>query len=124
MREAYAERVKPDGKARIHVEEAERSGRKVIAARNISYRYDESPLIEKLSIKIMRCDRIGLIGNNGVGKSTLLRILLGQLVPQTGTVKLGTNLEGSRRLGTLSVLLRTLDGPGPYIWYRCARVAC
>jgi len=93
MREAYAQRIKPDGKARIHVEEAERSGRKVIEARNISYSYDDSPLIEKLSIKIMRGDRIGLIGNNGVGKSTLLRILLGQLVPQAGTVKLGTNLE-------------------------------
>lgn len=93
MRTEYADRVKPDGKARIHVEEAERSGRKVIEARNVSYSYDDDPLIEKLSIKIMRGDRVGLIGNNGVGKSTLLRILLGQLEPQSGTVKLGTNLE-------------------------------
>ena len=93
MREAYAARVKPDSKARIHVEEAERSGRKVIEARNISYSYDDDPLIEKLSIKIMRGDRVGLIGNNGVGKSTLLRILLGHLEPLSGTVKLGTNLE-------------------------------
>lgn len=93
MRREYAARVKPDGKARIHVEEAERSGRKVIEARNITYSYDQDPLIEKLSIKIMRGDRIGLIGNNGVGKSTLLRILLGQLEPLSGTVKLGTNLE-------------------------------
>jgi ATP-binding cassette subfamily F protein uup len=93
MREAYAARVKPDGKARIHVEEADRSGRKVIEARNISYSYDDEPLIDKLSIKIMRGDRVGLVGNNGVGKSTLLRILLGQLEPLSGTVKLGTNLE-------------------------------
>ena len=93
MRKEYTARIKPDGKARIHVEEAERSGRKVIEARNISYSYDDEPLIEKLSIKIMRGDRVGLIGNNGVGKSTLLRILLGQLAPLSGTVKLGTNLE-------------------------------
>ncbi|HCU89781.1 MAG TPA: ABC transporter ATP-binding protein [Gammaproteobacteria bacterium] len=93
MRREYAARIKPDGKAQIHVEEAELSGRKVIEARNISYSYDNDPLIEKLSIKIMRGDRIGLIGNNGVGKSTLLRILLGQLRPLSGTVKLGTNLS-------------------------------
>jgi len=93
MRREYAARIKPDGKAQIHVEEAELSGRKVIEARNISYSYDDDPLIEKLSIKIMRGDRIGLIGNNGVGKSTLLRILLGQLKPLSGTVKLGTNLS-------------------------------
>ena len=41
----------------------------------------------------MRGNRIGLVGNNGVGKSTLLRLMLGELEPQSGTVKLGTNLE-------------------------------
>lgn len=93
MRKEYAERVKPEAKARIYVEEAERSGRKVIEARNISYTYSVDPLIDNLSVKIMRGDRVGLIGNNGVGKSTLLKILLGQLEPQSGKVKLGTNLE-------------------------------
>lgn len=105
MREVYAERVKPDGRARIHVEEAERSGRKVIEARNISYSYDDTPLIDSLSVKIMRGDRIGLIGNNGVGKSTLLRLLLGQLEPRSGTVKLGTNLE----IGYFDQLREKLD---------------
>ncbi|MFQ5609141.1 MAG: ABC-F family ATP-binding cassette domain-containing protein, partial [Woeseiaceae bacterium] len=62
MREARAARVARDAKARIHIEEAERSGRKVIRARNLQYRYDE-PLIEGFSLKIMRGDRIGLIGN-------------------------------------------------------------
>lgn len=93
MREEYAGRLKQDGKASIHIEDAEQSGRKVIRARNISYRYDNNIVIRDFSVTIMRGDRIGLIGNNGVGKTTLLRLLLGQLEPQSGTLKHGTNLK-------------------------------
>jgi ATP-binding cassette subfamily F protein uup len=92
MREERAERITPDARARIYIDEAEQSGRKVIRAKNVSYSYGESPLIENFSIKIMSGDRIGLVGNNGVGKTTLLRLLLGELTPQTGTLKHGTNL--------------------------------
>jgi len=94
MREQAAARVKPEHGPRIRIEQAEISGRKVIEARNLRYRFrEDEPLIEELSLKIMRGERIGLIGNNGVGKSTLLKLLLGRLAPQSGSVKVGTNLE-------------------------------
>ena len=94
MREVRAERQSRDPSARIYIEEAERSGRKVIRAKNVCYRFDaDEPLIERFSLKIDRGDRVGIIGNNGVGKTTLLRLLLGEIEPQSGTIKHGTNLE-------------------------------
>ena len=105
MREEREQRIAREHKARIHIEEAEQSGRKVIRARNVSYSYGDERVIRDFSIKIMRGDRIGLIGNNGVGKTTLLRLLLGELEPQTGTVKLGTGIE----IGYFDQLREVLD---------------
>ncbi|MCC5794310.1 MAG: ATP-binding cassette domain-containing protein [Chromatiales bacterium] len=93
MREERARRLAPQGRAHISIDEAEQSGRKVITARNVSHGYGDELLIRDFSCRIRRGDRVGLIGNNGVGKSTLLRILMGEITPRFGTVQLGTNLQ-------------------------------
>jgi ABC transport system ATP-binding/permease protein len=81
------------GEVRMEIQEAERSGRMVIEAKNISFSYGPHSIVGDLSALIMRGDRIGLIGPNGSGKTTLLRLLLGELQPRAGTIRHGTNLE-------------------------------
>ncbi len=105
MRETAAARVKPLASPRIAVAEAEESGRRVIEARNLVHGFDGEPVIRGVSLKLMRGERVGLIGNNGVGKSTLLKILLGEITPDGGSVKLGTNLE----IGYFDQLRREID---------------
>jgi ATP-binding cassette subfamily F protein uup len=106
MREVRAARVARPGDPRIRIGEAELSGRKVMQVHRVVYGYGgEPPLIDGLSLKITRGERIGLVGNNGVGKSTLLKILLGELEPQAGTVKHGTQLE----IASFDPLRVTLD---------------
>ncbi len=105
MRQEYEHRIKPDGKARIHLQDSDKSSRRVIQGKNLSYSYGKIEVIRSLSIKIMRGDRIGLIGNNGVGKSTLIKLLLGKLMPKTGTVKTGEGLK----IGYFDQLREELD---------------
>ncbi len=115
MREEHTERqtLKPKDKVRISVEEGDQSGRKVITAKNIFYAYPGADeVIGGLSLKVTRGDRIGLVGNNGVGKSTLLKVLLGHMPPDRGTVKLGTNLT----VGYFDQLRRELDEEKSLAW--------
>ena len=105
MREVRAQRVNPDARARVHIEEADQSGRKVLDARNLSFGYGDAMLIQDFSLRIRRGDRIGLVGNNGVGKSTLLRLLLGEIDPDAGSIKWGVNIQ----LGYFDQHRRQLD---------------
>jgi ATP-binding cassette subfamily F protein uup len=95
MREERAERREVEGKVRISLDTGRASGKLVAEAKNISYAWnaDEAPLVSDFSLRIMRGDRIGLVGPNGAGKTTLLRLLLAQLKPSSGEVRLGTKLE-------------------------------
>jgi ATP-binding cassette subfamily F protein uup len=81
------------GVAKLQAQEAERSGKLVIEARNVSFARGERAIVRDFSTTNMRGERVGLIGANGSGKTTLLRLLLGELAPDAGTVRLGTGLE-------------------------------
>lgn len=81
------------GKAEITAAEAEKSGALVIEAKHISKFYDERPIVSDFSTRINRADRIGIVGPNGSGKTTLLSLLTGTLAPDSGSVRIGTNIE-------------------------------
>lgn len=93
MRLERSKRREVQGKASFDLNEAQKSGRLVVEAKNIFQQYDDQVVIRDFSVRIMRGDRIGLLGPNGAGKTTLLNILLGKIPPQKGTVVLGTQLN-------------------------------
>ncbi len=93
LRQEHAQRRNLSGNANMQVNQAARSGKKVIEASNISFGFEDKKLVSNFSLTLMRGDKLGLIGPNGVGKSTLVNLLLGKLEPQQGEIKHGTNLE-------------------------------
>ncbi len=93
MRSERSQRRNQVGKVAMQAASAERSGKLVVEAENVSFDYDGKPLIAGLTTTILRGDKIGIIGPNGAGKTTLLRLLLGDLKPTSGIIKIGTNLE-------------------------------
>ena len=93
MREERAQRRVAQGKGSFSLEDANRSGRRVAEARDISFRYEREPVVHDFSTIIQRGDRIGIVGSNGVGKTTVIKLLLGELTPDEGDVLLGTQLE-------------------------------
>jgi ATP-binding cassette subfamily F protein uup len=95
MRNERARRREVEGKVRLSLDSGRASGKLVAEANKLSYAWNpgEAPLVSEFSLRIMRGDRIGLVGPNGAGKTTLLQLLLGQLAPSSGEVRLGTKLE-------------------------------
>jgi ATP-binding cassette subfamily F protein uup len=93
MRAAYRARRRKIGNVNLQVQEAERTGKLVIEARAVSFSYGQASIVREFSTVIMRGDKVGIIGPNGVGKTTLLRILLKAASPETGGVRHGTNLQ-------------------------------
>jgi ATP-binding cassette subfamily F protein uup len=93
LRVERAERRERLGTVKLSLDAGERSGRLVAELEDVTKRFGERVVIDRVSARIMRGDRVGLIGANGAGKSTLIRIILGSLAPDSGTVRLGTNLQ-------------------------------
>src|SRR5690606_20511311 len=94
MRAERAERRERQGKASLQLETAEKSGKQVIVAEHVSFAHPGGkPLVKDFSLVLQRGDRIGLLGANGTGKTTLLKLLLGELQPQSGRIEAGTKLE-------------------------------
>jgi ATP-binding cassette subfamily F protein uup len=93
MREQRQKRRERTGTARIQVQDAERSGTLVIDAKGVDFGYGGEPVIQDLTTTITRGDKVGIIGPNASGKTTLIRLLLGELTPLTGTIRHGTRLE-------------------------------
>ena len=96
MRREYADRRKRLGTARMNIHQAEKSGKIVAEAKNISFTFEgenDTAVVSNFSTLIQRGDKVGFIGRNGVGKTTLIKLLLGELSPQKGSIKTGTNLN-------------------------------
>ena len=94
-----------DGNANLTAAEADKSGRMVIEAKTIGKSYGERKIVDGFSIRIQRGDRVGIVGPNGVGKTTLVNLLTGAVEPDSGSVRLGVNLE----MATLDQHRESLD---------------
>ncbi len=93
LREERRQRRDRTGQVRLQLETAQRSGQMVVETEQLSFKYGDDLIIDSLNLRIMRGDRIGLIGPNGSGKTTLLKVLTEELQPSSGTLRHGTNLQ-------------------------------
>ena len=107
---AMRERLKTErralGNVKLTLSEGDLSGKLVVEAETIAKAYGDTVLVRAFSTRIQRGDRIGIVGPNGAGKTTLLNMLTGALAPDTGTIRLGTNLQ----LVTNATVTETLTG--------------
>ncbi len=93
LREERWSQIRRQGTAAMELEAAPPSGKLVVDARGISKSFDDKPIIRDFTLRVQRGERLALVGPNGVGKTTLLRMLTGLEPPDSGIIKLGTNLE-------------------------------
>jgi ABC transport system ATP-binding/permease protein len=93
LRKERSARRSRTGQANLKIQQSSKSGRIVIETEKLSFAYEGHEIVRDLSVTIMRGDKIGLLGPNGVGKTTLVRLLLDELTPDSGTVRHGTRLD-------------------------------
>ena len=95
LRETKANFVKQQGTAKLQVESGKASGKLVIEATDLNKSFGDNVITKGFSTRIMRGDKIGLIGPNGAGKTTILKLLTGQMAPDSGDIRIGTNLTAA-----------------------------
>lgn len=93
LRNERAERRKVVGTAKMQVEESTRSGKIVFELENVSYSIDNKCLVKDFSAQVQRGDKIAMIGPNGCGKTTMIKLMLQQIQPISGTIRIGTKLD-------------------------------
>lgn len=93
LRQTRSDMIRRQGTAAMAFDAGTKSGKRVIEAKDISKSYDGNTIFKPFDLRVLRGDRIAFVGPNGVGKTTLLKILIGEIAPDTGSVVHGTNLE-------------------------------
>ncbi|MEM1238029.1 MAG: ABC-F family ATP-binding cassette domain-containing protein, partial [Pseudomonadota bacterium] len=93
LRAERASQIKRQGAAALQLDSGKKSGKKVIEAKGLTKSFGDRVIARDFSLTVQRGDRIAFVGPNGVGKTTVLKMLTGELAPDSGTVKLGTNLD-------------------------------
>jgi len=92
LRQDRSSMTKRQDTAAMELASGPKSGRKVIEASGLAKRFDDTPIVRDFTLTVQRGDRVAFVGPNGVGKTTLIKMLMGEIEPDAGTVKLGTNL--------------------------------
>jgi ATP-binding cassette subfamily F protein uup len=93
LRRQRQQRTEQQGTSSLTVDSSQKSGKLIIDAENISIAYNNKAVISNFSLRMLRGDKLGIIGANGIGKSTLIKLLLQQIEPDSGSVYLGTSLN-------------------------------
>jgi ATP-binding cassette subfamily F protein uup len=115
MRDQRRKRREKSGAVSMTISAANRSGDRVLEAEKVSFSYNDTPLIRDLTTTVMRGDKIGIIGPNGCGKTTLINLLLGRIVPQAGTIRFGAKVAPA-----YSDQLREVLAPDKTVWENVA----
>ncbi|RUS64973.1 ATP-binding cassette domain-containing protein [Pseudorhodobacter sp. E13] len=93
LREERASQIRRQGTAALALESGTNSGKRVVEAKAISKAFGDTQIVNNLDLRVLRGDRIAFVGPNGIGKTTLLKMLTGEIQPDSGSITLGTNLD-------------------------------